>query len=235
MGEETDRSAVPEQALDIFASPLDEFTSARNALARELKEQGLKTEAERVGALKKPTLSAWAVNQLARARAEEVGELMDVTDRIKDSATPEDVRSAVAERHKRVRDLVDAARTILEENGHAAGAGTLQQVMRTLYAAQSDDERRRVAEGTLERPLESSGFEAAPGLSLETAPAEDTAGGEDAGRKLEEQLAEAQERAARLDREAAKARLEADAADGEAAEARRLVMKLQDKLNRAGS
>jgi hypothetical protein len=231
MGEETDRSAVPEQALGIFAAPLDEFTSARNALAGELKGQGLKTEAEEVAALKKPTLSAWAVNQLARARAEEVGELLEVTDRIKDAATPEDVRSGVAERHKRVRDLVDAARTILEDNGHAAGAGTLQQVMRTLYAAHSDDERKRVAEGTLERPLESSGFEAAPGLSLDVE-SEATPEESPEHRELAEELAEARERAGHLDREAAKARLAADAADSEAAQARRLVMKLQDKLER---
>ncbi len=232
MSTEKDKSGVPDEALALFALPLDEFTAARNELARDLDKDDRKDDAATVRALKKPTLSAWAVNQLARSRREELSELLELMDRIKDAATPEEVREAVAERHKRVGVLVDAAQKILEENGHASGAGTTQQVMRTLYAVHSDDDRKRVAEGTLERPLESSGFDAAPGLSLEVME-EEAPGEKDRERlKLEGEIAEARERAARLDREAAKARLEADTADSEAAEARRLVVKLEDRLGR---
>jgi hypothetical protein len=233
MGESTSRTAgLPGQALDLFGAPLDQFTSERNALADDLKARGLAAEAKYVRSLKKPTLSAWVTNQLARDRGPELARLLDVTDRIKEADTPDEVRDATAERHRRVRELVDAAREILEESGHAAGAGTLQQVMRTLYAAHSDADRERLAQGTLERPLESSGFDAAGGLSLEATEIEPEAGEADAERrKLEAELSEARQRATRLERAATQAQLEADAAESEAARARRLVMKLEEKLS----
>src|SRR5438105_4202382 len=48
----------------LFALPLAEFTGARNALAARLKQSGRADEAHRVKALGKPSVSAWAVNQL---------------------------------------------------------------------------------------------------------------------------------------------------------------------------
>jgi hypothetical protein len=51
---------------DLYALPLEEFTAARNELARSLKAAGDADEAARVKKLKKPPVSAWAVNQLAR-------------------------------------------------------------------------------------------------------------------------------------------------------------------------
>lgn len=48
----------------LFQLPVDEFTSARNALANRLKAAGRADAASRVKALPKPPLSAWAVNQL---------------------------------------------------------------------------------------------------------------------------------------------------------------------------
>jgi hypothetical protein len=235
MAEASDRASLPEEVDELFAAQLDAFTSARDEVAGALKEQGRSDDAKRVKALKKPTLGAWAVNQVARRHHHDLAELLDVTDRIKDAGTPQEVRAAVAERHRLARDLVDAAQKILEESGHSAGAGTLQQVMRTLYAAHSGEERERIARGTLERPLESSGFDVAPGLSLESPeePSPDEKSDERA--RLEEELAEAKERATRLEREAAKARLEADAAESEAAEARRLLTGIEEKLGRTTS
>src|SRR5438552_2059905 len=51
----------------LFRLPLAEFTAARNTLAARLKKSGRgdeKAEADRVKALVKPSISAWAVNQL---------------------------------------------------------------------------------------------------------------------------------------------------------------------------
>ena len=45
---------------DLYRQPLDEFVAARSALASELKG----AEAQRVKALKKPTIVPWAVNQV---------------------------------------------------------------------------------------------------------------------------------------------------------------------------
>src|SRR5262245_55314886 len=48
----------------LYSLPLAEFTSARNALAARLKKSGKSDEAEQVKTLAKPSVSAWAVNQL---------------------------------------------------------------------------------------------------------------------------------------------------------------------------
>ncbi len=48
----------------LFKLPLGEFTSARNALVAQLKKAGRHAEAGEVNALGKPSVSAWAVNQL---------------------------------------------------------------------------------------------------------------------------------------------------------------------------
>ena len=48
---------------DLYAAPYDRFISERNALAKSTDD---KDEARRIKALRKPTLPAWAINQVAR-------------------------------------------------------------------------------------------------------------------------------------------------------------------------
>jgi hypothetical protein len=55
---------APTEVDALFKLPLGEFTSARNALAAELKKAGRPAEASAVKALVKPSVSAWVVNQL---------------------------------------------------------------------------------------------------------------------------------------------------------------------------
>ena len=59
---------------ELYGLPLDEFVPARNALARELKGAGEPAEAAEVAALRKPSVAAWAVNQLVRTQRRGVGE-----------------------------------------------------------------------------------------------------------------------------------------------------------------
>src|SRR5438874_1548022 len=64
-GKETVTTVKLEEDLDaLFQLPPTEFTAARNTLAARLKKTGRGVEAERVKALLKPSISAWAVNQL---------------------------------------------------------------------------------------------------------------------------------------------------------------------------
>ena len=60
---------------DLYGLPLEEFTSARDALARELKTAGRKDEAAVVKALRKPSVAAWALNRVARDHPEAVAAL----------------------------------------------------------------------------------------------------------------------------------------------------------------
>src|SRR4030095_1217058 len=60
----------------LFTLPLAEFTGARNALAARLKKSGRGDGAVNVKALAKPSISAWAVNQLYWSQREEFDQLI---------------------------------------------------------------------------------------------------------------------------------------------------------------
>jgi len=58
---------APEDAVDaLYGLPLDEFTPRRDELVKELRGAGKRDEAAWVKALRKPSATAWLVNQLAR-------------------------------------------------------------------------------------------------------------------------------------------------------------------------
>src|SRR5215510_13167049 len=84
----------PEDELDaLFKVPLTEFTVARNALAARLKKAGNRDEAERVKALSRPTLSAWAVNQLYWTHGDAFKELIAASKRF---GKADDMREALS-------------------------------------------------------------------------------------------------------------------------------------------
>ncbi|MFL6185898.1 MAG: hypothetical protein ACJ745_13955, partial [Actinomycetes bacterium] len=51
----------------LYRLPPGEFVAARDQLARQLRAAGGREAARRVAALRRPSISAWAANQLARA------------------------------------------------------------------------------------------------------------------------------------------------------------------------
>lgn len=53
-------------AHDLYGLPIELFVSERQAVAKELRRQGLRDEAARITGLRKPSVAAWAVNQLVR-------------------------------------------------------------------------------------------------------------------------------------------------------------------------
>ena len=57
---------------DLYGLPLEEFTPARDALAKELKAAGRKDEAAEVKSLRKPSVAAWALNRVAREHPDAV-------------------------------------------------------------------------------------------------------------------------------------------------------------------
>ena len=53
---------------ELFGLPLDEFIPERTALAKSLRAEGRRDEAKEVAATRKPSVAAWAVNQLVRTQ-----------------------------------------------------------------------------------------------------------------------------------------------------------------------
>ena len=131
---------------ELYALPLEEFTVARNALAKEQPE---------VKELKKPSRAAWTVNQLARERRSDVKALVEAGRKLrKAQAAGTDMAAATEAERKALDTLLEAAR----ERGATTDA-ILGGVRSTLQAAAADDEAaERVLEGRLEKELEAPGF-----------------------------------------------------------------------------
>jgi hypothetical protein len=215
---------MKDRVAELYALPLEEFTAARNELVRQLQDAGDKESAKEVRSLRKPTLAAWAVNQLARRHADELRELMDLRDRLS-SGDASSLRAASTEQRKLVAVLTDHARKILEEGGHPSTPATLESVSKSLLAGGTEAERELILAGRLTRELAPSGFEGlldgAAGMpEEEIGEVKVDAGAARRAEELSRDAQEAEREAARLEREAEAARREADSLERRAERAR---------------
>jgi hypothetical protein len=217
-------------AHDLYGLPLDRFIPERGTLAKELRKSGQREQADAVAALRKPSLAAWAVNQLVRTQGRAVAELFDAGDAVRGAQTKllagqgrgDALREALGRERQAVGKLVDVARGLLNSDGHELSAPTLERVAETLEAAALDEaSRAQVRDGCLHRELRRVGLGAGEADNVPSprrrAPRR---GSEDRGalRKLEAEARRTAERAAR-EREAAQAGRDAAAEGLEAAEA----------------
>jgi hypothetical protein len=156
---------VSRRAADLYGLPLEEFTPARDALARELRGAGNKEGAAEVKALRKPSVSAWAVNQAVRRRPQEAKALVKAGDELRKAqrgaVSGRDtggLREATAAHRRLVEELTEAARDALEERG-AAPPATVTRIAQTLRAASIDKESAKaLTAGTLSEDVEQTGF-----------------------------------------------------------------------------
>jgi hypothetical protein len=157
---------------DLYGQALDRFIPERASLVRGLRSGGEREQAAVVAAMRKPSVAAWAVNQLVRARRSEVDELLAAGDALREvqagvlagSADARDLRAAAARERTAVDGLADTARGLLSSGGYELSAATLERVCETLHAAALDDEaREQVNGGRLVRELRHSGLGAGLG------------------------------------------------------------------------
>jgi hypothetical protein len=122
-------ASYDEAVAELYRSPHDAFVAERQRLARELKAAGDKPGAARLLKLGRPTLSAWAVNQLWWHARESFEQLLAAAARLRagDQAGAADRRDAVAALRAR-------AAALLVEGGHAVNEATLRRVTTTLSA-----------------------------------------------------------------------------------------------------
>ena len=136
-----------EDAVDrLYGLPLEEFIGQRNRLARELRAQGQREEAAKVAKLAKPSLAAWAANQVLRSQPAAARELLAAgrgltktqQAALRGRSSPAQLRDAI-ERHRRaLAEGMQAARGLLDGKGHGLSQSILERVERTLTAASLD-------------------------------------------------------------------------------------------------
>ena len=124
----------------LFQLPPADFTAARNALVARLKKAGKTEDAERIKALSKPPMSAWAVNQLYWQHRKAFDALMAAGERFKKVQTAQlagkagDIRGSLDERRKALSALSKLAARLLEDSGFNPSPDTMRRVNTTLEA-----------------------------------------------------------------------------------------------------
>src|SRR5688572_23890389 len=119
----------------LFMLPLAEFTAARNELIKRLKQAKRPDDAQRVKAISKPSISAWAVNQLYFSHRAEFDRRLDAGKRLAEaqrSGAAGDIRERIADRREAVSRLLQFADRMLLRAGHSATPDTLRRIEATL-------------------------------------------------------------------------------------------------------
>ena len=238
-------AAVPDleaELDDLYAAPPEDFTSARNDLARRLKQAGQNAVAARVKELRKPTVALWAVNQLARADPKGVRALLDAGVRLRAAqqqalggGESTELRAATAEERKLLRELTQEGEALLRDAGRSSAAERIARVLRA--AAVDPDACELLAQGRLSEELESTGFGAFASMEV-PAPSGREQRQEDtpspaARRRRDERIKKLRERAAKLKKEAIEAEREAAKAHRKEARAKDAAAQAEADLEAA--
>jgi hypothetical protein len=163
-------SGVASRPLDsqidrLYKLPLDEFTEARNALAKELASTS-KEHAAEVRALQKPSVPAWAINQVYWHHRPAYHALDAASAALRNAHAAvlagkrADLRAA-GKAHEDALDAVSkAALELLQRSGNPVTDATRQAVGTTLRALPGSNEEP----GRLSKTLQPGGFELLAGL-----------------------------------------------------------------------
>lgn len=167
------------QTHDLYGLPLERFVPERTALSKALRADGRRDEAATVAKLRKPSVAAWAVNQLVRTQPRGVKALFDAGDALQRAQAEllagrgdaQAMRKAGEQERSAVDELTGVARGLLSSEGHELTPATLERVASTLHAAAFDEEARaKVRDGCLEKELRHVGLGGAATFSPTAAP-----------------------------------------------------------------
>jgi hypothetical protein len=143
--------AAPETDDDIgrlfFVRPAD-FVVERNAIVKKLKAAKRRDDAATVEKLPRPTLSVWAVNQIARQEQDLVRRLADATAALQgsDRSGPSSYADVLGEHREILKALRLKAEAILNASGFRPAPDLLTQVVHDLRAGISSPQSRPLIE-----------------------------------------------------------------------------------------
>jgi hypothetical protein len=169
--------AGPDPVSELYRVDPDDFVATRNRLAKELKAEGRKDEAADVARLRRPSPSAWALNQVARDRPELVDAVLDAGAALRGAmeealgGDASGVREAQAGERRAVDAAVVAAAGVLAAAGKAATDALKLRIAASLRAAVVDDDvADLVRRGVLDADRDAPGF-GLDGFSVAATPA----------------------------------------------------------------
>lgn len=199
-------------AVELYALPPDEFTAARNARAAA-SDRSL---ASQITALRKPTVSAWTVDLLARE-----GQLADALDlaaalrEAQDDLDAAELSRLGGQRRALVAALATQAVDLAKQRGVSVSGAARDDIEKTINAAVMDaTAAAAVMSARLVRPLEANGFEpvdtadalggSVPGVAVAPARSRDDLAERRARKEAERAVRDAERAAGEAERELVK-------------------------------
>lgn len=243
---------APERMKALYGLAPEAFTTARDALVRELMEAGEAGLAAETKKLRKPSVAAWAVNAAARNHPDDVAALLRAGDELQraqrdavEGKGAGELLEATQARRKVIASLTDAAAEALGDRASAHR----DAIAATLEAASVDPELgTHLREGTFEREAipdaglgSVEGFQLLPGGAADPDASEDDAAeraeleraAKDASRSADAAEREAERAAHRAEQLREKARAASAAAEAAETDARRLADEARTERRRA--
>jgi hypothetical protein len=231
-------SELTDAERELYQAPFDAFVATRDRLVAALKAAGDKPAASALGKRKRPSVSAWAVNQLWWHARTDLDALFATAKRLRAG----ELASSAAHREALARLRARAA-TLLADDGHPATEATLRRVAGTLSAIAAAGGFDPDPPGALVADRDPPGFEALSGLGAvaESEPAQAPQPEPDAAERervererVERERHEAHERALaerrRLERELQSARRRVDDANRTVEQARGVLAAAETEL-----
>jgi hypothetical protein len=125
---------------ELYGLTPEEFTAARTRLAAEAKQAGDASLAKAIGGLRRPTVSAWAVNRLVRAAPPELDDLLDLGERLRSAwAAGEHVTGLDQRRGELITTLLRTVASLAATAGRPLREPASREAEETLYAATMDE------------------------------------------------------------------------------------------------
>jgi DNA repair exonuclease SbcCD ATPase subunit len=158
MGCMTDGDPLRDAVAELYSSDPGEFVQRRGALVAQARAAGQDRVAKQIAGLRKPTRSAWIVNQLVRAVPGVTSELASLGQELRAAQSSLD-GEALRELSRRRRELVESlTRQAFTVSGQQAPPAGLRDEVTATFGAALADPQVAAQLGTLERAVHSEGF-----------------------------------------------------------------------------
>ncbi|MBG0853898.1 hypothetical protein I2W78_19125 [Streptomyces spinoverrucosus] len=227
---------------ELYGLRPEHFTTARDRHAAAARKAGDRALAEKIGKLRRPSLSAWASNLLVREQPDQVEPLLNLGEGLRQAHHDLDgaqLRELIRQQRVLISTLSRQAGQLAAQAGRPITPDAQREVESTLQAVLADpDAARQWAAGRLVRPLDAAvGFPAvaqdavrrAPAVSAAPPPATRRKSAADETRR--ERLAKAREEAESATAELRAAEEEAQTAAHDAEDAKKQADQLRQRVS----
>jgi hypothetical protein len=226
---------------DLYGLDLAEFTAARDTLSKQLRAAGDPTAADAVKRLRRPALTVWGLNQVARSKQALIVDALDSGQTLQAATLKvlegdrSQLSTAQAKERRAVDAIVAAVGATLSSAGHRLTDAAAQRVAGTVRAGFADPEvERQIRAGTLTEEHAAPGFGLGPDTTLPPAPVSPPSAGKTSQRRqAEARVQELAEEAERLGESARQLRQAAEEAERTAARARKEATRAEEAHQRA--